>query len=81
MMRIFLLVMLALSMSSAWAHSEGKDQRTLERRTRQLTREAERLARQSERYAARRMSLPEDGNVGRNVWQSGVRNTPGFAAW
>ena len=31
--------------------------------------------------AARRMSLPGDGNVGRNVWRSGVRNTPGFAAW
>ena len=53
MMRIFLLVLLALSMNSAWAHSEGKDLRTLERKTRQLTREAERLARQSERYAAR----------------------------
>ena len=52
-MRIFLLVILALSMSNAWAYSEGKDQRTLERKTRQLTREAERLARQSERYAAR----------------------------
>ena len=52
-MRIFLLVILALSMSNAWAYSEGKDQRTLERKTRQLTREAERMARQSERYAAR----------------------------
>ena len=52
-MRIFLLVILALSMSNAWAYSEGKDQRTLERKTRQLTREAERLARQSERYVAR----------------------------
>lgn len=52
-MRIFLLVILALGMSNAWAYSDGKDQRTLERKTRQLTREAERLARQSERYAAR----------------------------
>ena len=52
-MRMFLLVILALSMSNAWAYSEGKDQRTLERKTRQLTREAERMARQSERYAAR----------------------------
>lgn len=52
-MRIFLLVILALGMSNAWAYSDGKDQRMIERKTRQLTREAERLARQSERYAAR----------------------------
>ena len=52
-MRIFLLVILALSMSNAWAYSDGKDQRMIERKTRQLTREAERMARQSERYAAR----------------------------
>lgn len=47
-MRIFLLIILALSMSNAWAYSDGKDQRMIERKTRQLTREAERLARQSE---------------------------------
>lgn len=51
MMRIFLLVLLALSMNSAWAHSEGKDLRTLERKTRQLTREAERLAERGKEYA------------------------------
>ena len=77
-MRIFLLVILALGMSNAWAYSDGKDQRMIERKRPSVWRGR---ASDMPHDAAKRMSLPGDGNVGRYVWRSGVRNTPGFAAW